>query len=58
MRASVVLSMYIHKLWEQCTNAETANLTEKYSEIIDNLYDVLARVSKYERSLLADLSVD
>ena len=55
---SNTVSCYIEKRWDKCAKAKTVELTEKYSEIIDNLYNVLEDVSKYEHSLIATLSVD
>lgn len=50
--------MYIEQAWEKCMHAKTCDETDEYSEKIDNLYDILAAVSKFERSLLAQLDVD
>lgn len=58
MRSSDAISVYIQRLWAGCARARTADETEEFSEKIDNLYDILAEVSRYERSLIAALSVD
>ena len=50
--------MYIEQAWEKCKHAKTCDETDEYSEKIDNLYDILGVVSKFERSLLAQLDVD
>ena len=58
MKTSDVISMYIEQAWEKCKHAKTCDETDEYSEKIDNLYDILGVVSKFERSLLAQLDVD
>lgn len=53
-----IISAYIMQMWNKCANAKTVELTEEYSDKIDILYDILAEVSNYERSLVATPSVD
>jgi hypothetical protein len=53
-----LIALYIQRAWEKCAHAETPDLTDECSEVIDSLYDILAQVSDYERSLIATLDVD
>jgi hypothetical protein len=58
MKASDTIYMYIEKAWKGCKHAKTTKETDDYSNQIDNLYNILGEVSKFERSLIIELDVD